>query len=71
MMLNVRCDNVFLLGESLLLSVEQGQRNAPVQAWLKLLTGAWMNADVPKDSVDMVSGLRRVACRCPPQLAFT
>jgi hypothetical protein len=36
-MLNVRCDNVFLLGESQLLSVEQGHRTALVQTgWVSL-----------------------------------
>jgi len=65
MMLNVRCDNEFLLGKSLLPSVEQGQRTAPVQ----LLPGAWMHADVPKDSMDMVCWLCRMACRRAPQPA--
>jgi hypothetical protein len=60
MMLNVRCDNVFLLGESLVLSVEQGQRTAPVQPGRDLSLEHGHDA---KDSVDMVPGLCRVAGR--------
>src|SRR5277367_4462863 len=64
MMLNVRCDNVFLLGESLLLSVEQGQRTAPFKPGRDLSLEHGHDA---KDSVDMVPGLCSVAGGQPPQ----
>src|SRR5271156_6151028 len=66
MMLNVRCDNVFLLGESLLLSVEQGYRTAPVP---RAATSLRSLSDDAKDSVDLVRGLRSMAGRRPPEPA--
>src|SRR5580692_9325333 len=64
MMLNVRCDNVFLLGESLLLSVEQCHRTSPVRPGCNF---SLEQEDDAKDSMDLVRGLRRLARRRPPE----